>query len=155
MLAEACRRAGIEPIGWHALRHSFASELIRRGASVFSVKELLGHQDVEVTMRYAHLNQDSLDESVLLLDRTRSLAAGAQPTPPTPLPLPPQSEHEFAKTKEKVVLHHDFFSGFPFQRSYHLFPVTNLSQKEGYGEDIRPIPFMSQLVEQLVESEFN
>ena len=75
------------------------------------MKELLGHQDVEVTMRYAHLNQDSLDESVLLLDRTRTLAAGAQPTPPVPLSLPPQSEHDFAKTKEKVVLHHDFFSG--------------------------------------------
>lgn len=41
----------IEPIGWHALRHSFASELIRRGASVYSVKDLLRHQSVEVTMR--------------------------------------------------------------------------------------------------------
>lgn len=79
-LADACIRAGIEPIGWHALRHSFASELIRRGASVFSVKELLGHQDIKVTMRYAHLNQDSLDESVLLLERGHA-SAGRLPEP--------------------------------------------------------------------------
>lgn len=80
-LAEACRAAGIEPIGWHVLRHSFASELIRRGATVYSVKDLLGHQSVEVTMRYAHLAQDSLDDSVLLLERRDGMSTWRQPGP--------------------------------------------------------------------------
>ena len=56
-----------ENIHFHSLRHSFASNLVQRGASIFVVKELLGHEDINTTMIYSHLNQDSLKNAVLLL----------------------------------------------------------------------------------------
>lgn len=110
-LATACRSAGIEPIGWHVLRHSFASELVRRGASIFSVKELLGHRDVEVTMRYAHLSQNSLDDSVLLLDRHEPMSTWRQPPAPEPRRFDRPSLDIFPTAKEKTVLVHGLLSG--------------------------------------------
>lgn len=38
-----------ERIHFHTLRHSFASRLIQKGASVFVVKELPGHEDIKTT----------------------------------------------------------------------------------------------------------
>jgi site-specific recombinase XerD len=52
-----CRRgdeADIEGVTWHTLRHTFASRLLERGADIMTVKELLGHSTVTVTMRYTH-----------------------------------------------------------------------------------------------------
>ena len=57
-LRTACRRAGLRPIGWHVLRHTFASHLVQQGTSILKVKEYLGHSDIRVTMRYAHLNPE-------------------------------------------------------------------------------------------------
>ena len=54
-LHDACKLAGLRRIGWHALRHTFASHLVQSGISILIVKELLGHSDVKTTMRYSHL----------------------------------------------------------------------------------------------------
>ena len=67
-LHRACKRAGIRRIGWHKLRHSFASHLTMRGAPLKSVQELLGHSTIEMTMRYAHLSPDARRDAVRLLD---------------------------------------------------------------------------------------
>lgn len=53
-------RAGIERIRIHDLRHSFASTAINAGASLFEVQALLGHSSPQMTMRYAHLAQDTI-----------------------------------------------------------------------------------------------
>jgi integrase len=57
----------------HALRHTFASHLVMRGASLKAVQELLGHESIEMTLRYAHLTPDVKREGVRLLDRTEKL----------------------------------------------------------------------------------
>lgn len=54
------KAAGIPELRMHDLRHSFASFLVNSGRSLYEVQRLLGHYDPKVTMRYAHLSQDSL-----------------------------------------------------------------------------------------------
>jgi integrase len=50
--------AGVTPIRFHDLRHTFASHLIMRGKHVVEVKELLGHTKLDTTMKYMHLAED-------------------------------------------------------------------------------------------------
>lgn len=67
-LWSASKAAGIRRIGWHVLRHTFASHLVMRGAPIKTVQELMGHSTIEMTMRYAHLSPDARREAVELLD---------------------------------------------------------------------------------------
>ena len=67
-LYRACRRAGLRRIGWHVLRHTFASHLAMRGVPMKAIQELLGHTTLEMTMRYAHLSPDVRRDAVSLLD---------------------------------------------------------------------------------------
>ena len=67
-LWRACKRAGLRRIGWHVLRHTFASHLVMRGAPLKAVQELLGHATIMMTMRYAHLAPEIAREAVKLLD---------------------------------------------------------------------------------------
>ncbi len=50
----ACRRAGIENLRFHDLRHTFGTDLINKGEDVATVKGLMGHKSIQSTMRYVH-----------------------------------------------------------------------------------------------------
>lgn len=67
-LEKACKKAGLRLVGWHSLRHSFASHLVMRGVSIVTVQRLLGHVDIKTTMRYAHLSPEVSREAVRRLD---------------------------------------------------------------------------------------
>jgi integrase len=66
--ALACRKAEIEGVTWHTLRHTFASRLLNRGVDIVTVQQLLGHSTVIVTMRYTHTNLDSKKAAVAKLE---------------------------------------------------------------------------------------
>ena len=61
----ACRAVGIdEGIHLHNLRHSFASNLVQKGVSLYTIKALLGHSSITTTEIYSFLNMDSLKEAI-------------------------------------------------------------------------------------------
>ncbi|MFC2164032.1 tyrosine-type recombinase/integrase [Acidobacteriota bacterium] len=63
----ACKRADIQGLRFHDLRHTFASRLIEKGVDIIKVKELLGHSSVKVTERYTHSNREERKKAVELL----------------------------------------------------------------------------------------
>jgi site-specific recombinase XerD len=56
----------------HALRRSIASHLVRAGASIVAVQELLGHERLDTTAVYVAVEQDDLRAAVAILERARS-----------------------------------------------------------------------------------
>ncbi len=63
------RRCGIEKnISSHSGRHSFATMLVTKGASIYDVKELLGHSDVKVTQIYARITEERKASAISLLE---------------------------------------------------------------------------------------
>jgi integrase len=62
------KRAGLRRVGWHVLRHTFASHLAMRGAPLRHIQELLGHTTIQMTERYAHLMPEATRDVVKLLD---------------------------------------------------------------------------------------
>ena len=60
-------------IRFHDLRHTFASHLVMKGVDLRTVAKLMGHRDIRVTMRYAHLAPDHLQAAVDVLTMDREL----------------------------------------------------------------------------------
>ena len=57
------REAGIEDVRMHDLRHTFASHAVMNGVPVPVVSRLLGHSDVRMTLRYAHLADREIESA--------------------------------------------------------------------------------------------
>jgi integrase len=65
---EAVRRAGLEQVCFHTIRHSFASHLVMRGVNLKAVQELMGHKTFAMTLRYAHLSPAHAMDAVRSLE---------------------------------------------------------------------------------------
>ena len=75
--AAACRKAKIKDFTFHDTRHTFTSHLVMAGVNITTVKELLGHKTLTMTLRYAHLAPSHKVKAVDLLD---SKINGEKPT---------------------------------------------------------------------------
>lgn len=62
------RRAGLGKIGWHTLRHSFASHLAMAGVPLRTIQEFLGHSTIQMTARYAHISPQASREAITRIE---------------------------------------------------------------------------------------
>ena len=61
MIRSAAKRAGIKPFGPHQLRHTFAIEFLRAGGNPFELKEILGHERLDMVLHYAQLAEADIE----------------------------------------------------------------------------------------------
>ena len=64
----AVEESGLKDFTWYCLRHTFVSRLAMAGVSLVTISDLMGHNTIQMTKRYAHLapahNQAAVDRLV-------------------------------------------------------------------------------------------
>ena len=68
----AARSAGLREVTLHTLRHRFISRLVQEGRTLAEVAALVGHRDIRMTQKYAHLAPHRLQEGIRALERRRT-----------------------------------------------------------------------------------
>lgn len=58
------QEAGVRDFRWHDLRHTFASRLVMADVNILKVQKLMRHKTIEMTLRYAHLAPEDLQEAI-------------------------------------------------------------------------------------------
>lgn len=61
---EILERANLKDVGWHTLRHTFASHLVMQGVDLVTIKDLLGHSSIQTTMIYSHLTSEHTMQAI-------------------------------------------------------------------------------------------
>jgi len=89
---KAVKDAGIKDCTFHTLRHTFASDLVKANVNLKVVQELLGHRDLSVTLRYAHLSPGVKEQAIRMLNSelgavTKRLQIGNRQKPEKAIPL--------------------------------------------------------------------
>lgn len=67
----ALRRAKIKNYRWHDNRHTFCSRLAQNGASLKVIQEAAGHKTIQMSARYAHLDQSTIRQAMAVLNRKK------------------------------------------------------------------------------------
>jgi integrase len=65
----ALQKSGIKNFHFHDLRHTFASQLVMSSVDINTVRELLGHKDIRMTLRYSHLAPSYKKRAIDLLGK--------------------------------------------------------------------------------------
>ena len=65
----ALKKSGIKDFKFHDLRHTFASHLVMSGIDLNTVRELLGHKSLQMTLRYSHLSANHKHIAVGVLSK--------------------------------------------------------------------------------------
>jgi site-specific recombinase XerD len=68
---QAVKKAGIEPLRWHDLRHTFATRLAQAGVDLYKIQKLGRWKEISMVSRYAHHYPESLRDGVEVLDQIR------------------------------------------------------------------------------------
>jgi hypothetical protein len=80
-IKDIARRAGVEELHAHTLRHKFATDLLEHGADLRSVQQLLGHENLSTTQVYLSITDKRLRETIQLLDEEKKVkVAGELPS---------------------------------------------------------------------------
>jgi hypothetical protein len=110
----AAEAAGLDDFRFHDLHHHFASWFVMRGGGLQALKELLGHTDLKMTLRYSHLAPEHLRGEVLKTERPIGL------TPQRTMAAEPvsliQSEHPAAGIRRPTGLRRPGVAGRPSRR---------------------------------------
>lgn len=75
------RAAGIKNFRWHDLRHTFGSRLAMKGVPIRDIALLMGHSQIQVTMRYCHLQPGNLADAVERLVEPQPVPEKTQVSP--------------------------------------------------------------------------